>query len=232
MTIRAKTGLTTGKGSRGEPERTRAAILKAAVIEFANEGIAGARTDAIARAARVNKALLYYYFKDKETLYGAVLDQVFSGLAGRMLEVMKQPLPPRQKIVAYAGAHFDYIAASPIYPRLVQHEMMRAGRRGSPHIRRLVERYLRPVEQKLVEVIGQGIASGEFRRVDPLQFLLSMVAMNVFYFGSAPVIAVITGQDPLSPERVAARRAAVLDFVSAALFTKLQGETLEERSNT
>ena len=67
-------------GSRGRPEESRAAILQAAVREFSREGVAGARTDAIARAAGVNKALLYYYFKDKETLYGAVLDQVFGGL--------------------------------------------------------------------------------------------------------------------------------------------------------
>jgi len=40
------------------PEETRTAILQAAVREFAREGIAGARTDAIARAAKVNKALL------------------------------------------------------------------------------------------------------------------------------------------------------------------------------
>ncbi len=64
-------------GSRGRPEESRAAILQAAVREFSREGVAGARTDAIARAAGVNKALLYYYFKDKETLYAAVLDQVF-----------------------------------------------------------------------------------------------------------------------------------------------------------
>lgn len=225
----ARSKITLSKGSRGTPERTRAAILRAAVEEFANEGVAGARTDAIARAARVNKALLYYYFKDKETLYGAVLDQVFSGLAARMHEVMNQPLPPREKILAYAGAHFDYIAASPIYPKLVQREMMRAGRGGSPHIRRLVEKFLRPVEQKLAEAILEGIANGEFRKVDPLQFLLSMVAMNVFYFGSAPVIAVITGKDPLSPERIAARRASVLDFISAALFTRQAFESDQEK---
>ena len=47
-------------GTRGRPEESRAAILKAAVAEFAEHGIAGARTDAIARAAHVNKALLYY----------------------------------------------------------------------------------------------------------------------------------------------------------------------------
>ena len=55
-------------GSRGRPDESRAAILKAAAREFAEHGIAGSRTDAIARKAKVNKALLYYYFKDKETL--------------------------------------------------------------------------------------------------------------------------------------------------------------------
>src|SRR5271156_4457685 len=67
-------------GTRGQPEESRAAILQAAAQEFADHGIAGARTDAIAREARVNKALLYYYFKDKETLYAAVLDHAFAGL--------------------------------------------------------------------------------------------------------------------------------------------------------
>ena len=217
----AKSGKASAKGSR-EPERTRSAILRAAIQEFADEGVAGARTDAIARAAGVNKALLYYYFKDKEALHGAALDQVFSGLAARVDEVLKQPLPPREKILAYAKAHFDYIAGWPIYPKLVQREMMRAGRGGSPHIRRLVDRYLRPVEEKLVAAIREGIERGEFRKVDPLHFILSMVAMNVFYFGSAPVIAMITGMDPLSPPLIAARRAAVIDLISAALFVKPQ----------
>src|SRR5919109_5564125 len=95
-------------GSRGQPEESRTAILQAAIREFSREGIAGARTDAIARAARVNKALLYYYFKDKESLYGAVLDEVFGGLTTTVMKVLTQELPPREKILLYAGAHFDY----------------------------------------------------------------------------------------------------------------------------
>src|SRR5713101_9389483 len=102
-------------GSRGRPEESRAAILQAAVGEFSRESVAGARTDAIARSARVNKALLYYYFKDKESLYGAVLDQVFGGLLACVGEVLSRDLPPRQKIIAYAGAHFDYVASHPLY---------------------------------------------------------------------------------------------------------------------
>ena len=92
-------------GSRGRPEESRAAILEAAVHEFSREGVAGARTDAIARAAGVNKALLYYYFKDKETLYGAVLDQVFGGLTSTLLKMLSSSdLPPRKKLLAYVGA--------------------------------------------------------------------------------------------------------------------------------
>ena len=108
-------------GSRGEPEKTRAAILKSALEEFAHEGVTGARTDEIARRAGVNKALLYYYFKDKEGLYAAALDQVFTGLHDRVMAVLdNHALLPREKLLKYVEAHFDYIASAPVYPRLVQ----------------------------------------------------------------------------------------------------------------
>jgi len=207
-------------GTRGKPEETREAILKAALKEFAQEGLAGARTDAIAHAAGVNKALLYYYFGDKETLYGAVLDTVFSGLSQAVIAALDAETEPPAKILAWVGAHFDYLAASPVAPRLVQRELMRVGRSGSPHMRRLAERYLRPVFAKLVEALRAGMATGEFRRVDPVHFILSAVAMIVFYFGSTPMIEIMTHANPLAPERIAERRFAVIDMVAAALFVK------------
>ncbi len=205
-------------GSRGRPEESRAAILRAAALEFAEHGIAGARTDAIARAARVNKALLYYYFKNKETLYGAVLDNAFSGMKTTVFQVLDSDLPPRQKIMAYAGAYFDFIASNQIYPKLMQREMMRAREGHSEHIDRLVKTYFQPIYGRVRELLHKGIAEGEFRRVDPAHFVPSMVAMIVFYFSSAPVMQRIVRFNPLTPERIAERRAAVLDFISAALF--------------
>jgi TetR/AcrR family transcriptional regulator len=200
-----------------QAERTRAAILDAATREFAAEGVAGARIDEIARAAGVNKAMLYYYYRDKETLYGAVLERVFRGLVERLNALLEQPLAPREKILAYAATHFDYIAASPSYPKLVIGEMMRAGRRGSPHIRHIAARYLRPLQARLFELFRDAVARREIRPVDPQHFLLSMVAMNAFYFGSADFLRTLIGADPLTPARVAARRAAVLDLLAAAL---------------
>jgi AcrR family transcriptional regulator len=205
-------------GSRGQPEESRAAILQAAAREFAEHGIAGARTDAIAREARVNKALLYYYFEDKETLYGAVLDNAFSGLKNTVFQALDQDLAPRDKIIAYVGTYFDFIASNQLYPRLMQREMMRAREGESQHIEKLVKAYLRPIFARVNQVLEEGIAKGEFRPVKTEHFVPSMVAIIVFYFSGAPMIQKIVGFNPLSPQRVAERRAAVLDFISAALF--------------
>lgn len=214
----APAGNKTPVGSRHQPERTRQAILDAAEREFAVEGIDGARTDAIARSAGVNKALLYYYFHDKEALYGAVLDRVFAGLKRAIDEAMAPPLPPREQVLAYAAAHFDYIARSSLYPRLVQRQLMRAFHSNEAQVKHVCDTYFVPMFHRVGQAIVAGIRSGEFREVDPMQFIPSMVAVIVFYFGAMPVLKQMTGVDPLSPESLAVRRAAVLDFISAALF--------------
>ncbi len=215
-------------GSRRQPEVTRAAILKAATAEFARSGLEGARTDEIARAAGVNKALLYYYFQDKEALYGAVLDQVFGGLREKVAAAMDAEPDPGRRLLAYAAAHFDYVASSPQLPRVVLRELLRVSgkpesnrshvRTGSPHIRRIVEQYMRPIYTRLASTLSAGVVSGQLRPVDPQQAIPSVVGTIVFYFVGLPAVALLAPGDPLSPERLAERRAAVLDFIAAALF--------------
>jgi hypothetical protein len=65
----------------------------------------------------------------------------------------------------------------------------------------------------------EGMAEGEFRQVDPQNFALTIVASVVFYFTSAPMLRVVFQYEPLSLERIAERKAAVLDFITHALFT-------------
>jgi hypothetical protein len=98
--------------------------------------------------------------------------------------------------------------------------MMRTGRNASQQINRLVERYHRPLFSKLARVIADGVAAGQFRPVDPIQFIPSMIALVVFYFAVAPVIGRVIGSDPLAPNLIRSRRAAVLDTISTALFVR------------
>lgn len=205
-------------GSRRQPEASRDAILQAALAEFAQEGLAGARMDAIATAAGVNKALLYYYFQDKDTLYGAVLDRFFVGLTERVMDELNGPAPVGERLLRYTSTHFNCIAESPHYAKLFQGELMSAGRGGSPHLTRIVQQYIGPIAMRLTAVLHEGMEGGEFREVDPFQVAPSIAAINVHYFVIAPVAQKLLNRDPYSPEAIRQRRAAVLDFVAAALF--------------
>ena len=69
-------------------DQTRARILEAAVREFGENGLAGARTEQIAEAAGVNKALLYYYFEGKDALYAAALEMVAERAVASSLALM------------------------------------------------------------------------------------------------------------------------------------------------
>jgi TetR/AcrR family transcriptional regulator len=228
--------ITSRRGSRRQPEASRDAILQAALAEFAQEGHAGARMDAIAAAAHVNKALLYYYFRDKESLYGAVLDRFFIRLTERVMSELDAAAPLGERLLRYTCAQFDGIAESPHHARLFQGELMSAGRGGSSHLTRIAERYIRPIAMRVLEVIQQGIATGEFRAVDPIQFAPSIAAINVHYFVIAPVTRALFGRDPYALEAINHRRAAVLDFVAACLFTdreagvKLAAEIASQKS--
>jgi TetR/AcrR family transcriptional regulator len=204
--------------ARKNPELSRRAILEAAAAEFANEGIAGARIDAIAAAAGVNKALLYYYFQDKETLYGAVLEQTFQGLLEDLVRILDTDRSAGYKVLAYALTHFNHVAAHPHYRRMVQHEMMRAGAGQMRHFEKLVQTFFRPLLQRLTEVLETGIAKGEFQKIEPFQFVNSMIAVVVFYFTAVPVMRAVGGFDPLSPEALNRRRRSMLEFIGGALF--------------
>ncbi len=204
-------------GTRGQPEESRAAILRAAVADFAEYGIAGARTDRIAHTAAVNKALLYYYFKDKGALYEAVLDHVFSGMRERVLPVLESDLEPREKLLEYVSRYFDYIAANPRFPRVVQSDWMRVGAHASPQMLRIAREYFAPIYALMGKLLREGAEKGQLRRVNPMDFLPSLVGIVIFYFSTATAMKALLKVDPLSKERITARRKFVLEFITEAV---------------
>ncbi len=200
---------------------SRAAILEHAIAEFAGRGVAGARTAAIAEAAGVNKALLYYYFKDKESLYSASLQEVFSGFVGEALPMLESALSPGEKLLRFSRMHFEYLLQNPNYPRFIQQELSRARDSGeaSANLRAIGATHFIPLQRAGMRAVRDGIASGEFRKVQETGVLRTMLGMNVFYFNSAAIMRIVSGVDPFSPEGIRGHIAMALDFVGAALFT-------------
>jgi TetR/AcrR family transcriptional regulator len=199
---------------RARAEETKAAILRVAADRFATGGLAGARTEAIARAAGVNKALLYYYFKSKEGLYSAVLEEHLKDFSRRARLILTDAGSARQQVLRFVELHFDFISARPYYPVLFMHLMLSGGHL----LQRLMRRYMFPVGDLLMRRIATGIRRGEFRRVDPGQMAVSLVGVNVFYFASAPIVRLLRRVEPLDPAQLRQRKRHVLDLVRFTLF--------------
>jgi TetR/AcrR family transcriptional regulator len=209
-------------GTSIKPAR-RGAILKAATEEFALKGYAGARTEGIARAAGVKHTLLFYHFKTKEQLYREVLGEIFSTWFERVSRALDREASAQERLLTYVNSYFDFIAECPLAPKLVQQEQLRQGSEGSECLRRMAEPYIRPVQRKLARLLKEGISSGEFRDLDVEHCIHSISALVVFYFTNNLAVESLEGVDLCPQRRIKARRKAVLDFVSKAVFTAERG---------
>jgi TetR/AcrR family transcriptional regulator len=211
-------------------DRTRKNILGAAIREFSVHGLAGARTDAIAESAKVNKALLYYYFKSKSGLYAAALEEVSAAVVERALSVLDPSRSAGDRLLRTALNHFDRILTKRDFQSLMQQEMVRLRRGQSESVPLLAKQVFKPLLEKLREVIHEGIETGELCPVDWLQVVYSCMGANVFYFLTAPMMRLTLSFDPLDDAAIESRRKAAVQFLGNALFVdRAHGASLAKR---
>jgi TetR/AcrR family transcriptional regulator len=199
---------------------TREDILEAAERIFGDEGLEGARTEAIAAAAGVNKALLYYYFGSKDGLYRAVLEGYLADFNRQALEVLSSEGSARALLLRYINLHFDFIGAHRHHGPLFQRMLMADEKSWV----RLAREQGLPRLKALLKVIERGMRTGEFRRMDSIHAAISLVSLIVFYFSSAPVLRAVSGIDAYAKANLARRREEVLKFVRHALFKNPESE--------
>lgn len=207
------------RSQQNRADQTRDRILQAAIREFSEHGLAGARTSAIAEAARVNKALLYYYFRDKEALYTAALEEVAGKVAGDAIAVLRLDCSPGERVLRFALQHFDRIFTHHGFQALMQQEMVRFRTGQSNAMRIIAEKAFVPMWGIALDNVRQGIDSGELCKVDPMQMMYAGLGANTFYFLSAPMVRLIADIDPLEPSALVTRRASAIEYLGQSIFT-------------
>ncbi len=177
-----------------------------------------ARTEQIASAAGVNKALLYYYFDSKEKLYSAALETVSARVRDRSMAVFLRDASPGERLLRAALDHFDRILTQREFQSLMQQEMIRLHKGEATELAILAKRIFGPLHAMFQSMVREGTASGELIEAEWLQMLLAALGGNVFYFLSAPVWRLILPFEPFDPEVLRARREALVEFLGKEVF--------------
>jgi AcrR family transcriptional regulator len=115
-----------------DADRTQQEILAAATAEFAAHGFGGARIDAIAERAGVNKKLIYYYFEGKDELFLAVLEQTYADIRAAERELHLESLAPLSAIESLVAFTWRHYLAHPEFLALLNSENMQ----GAGHLKR------------------------------------------------------------------------------------------------
>jgi AcrR family transcriptional regulator len=199
-------------GPSSEAERSIADIMAVATAEFAEKGLSGARIDEIAERTRTSKRMIYYYFKSKEGLYLAVLEEAYHGIRAIEATLDLEHLPPKQALRALVGFTFDYQRANPDFIRLVMNENMHKGEylKKSANIRALNA----PAIDALRDIYRRGLEEGVFREgLDPIDLHTSISALSFFNVSNQHTFSIIFDRDVTAEEQVARRRKSVEDMV-------------------
>ncbi len=186
-----------------DPEGTRRKILAAALQEFVALGIDGARVDAIAARARVNKQLLYYYFGSKDGLFRAVLRE---RLAERAPEAALADRTGPDRLAELQ----DRLAGARDWIRLLMWEALERSGRGP------VEQVARRATlEQWVAAVEEAQAEGALpANLDARQLVLAELGTVLFPLAFPQLTRLITGQAPTSPEFLSDRRAFLVDLGS------------------
>ena len=182
-----------------DADRSQLAILLAARDEFAQHGLGGARVDRIAQRADVNKRLIYYYFKSKDELFLAVLENAYADIRDAETELHLRDMDPAQALRRLTEFTWEYYIAHPEFLTLLNSENLHQGRHLAMSGR--VQEMNSPLIQTLAEILERGRAEGLFRGgIDPVQLYVSIAGMSYFYLSNNHTLSAIFGRDLMTPK--------------------------------
>jgi TetR/AcrR family transcriptional regulator len=169
-------------------EDLRAKVLQAAIEEFADHGLSGARVDRIAQRAGANKQLIYYYFGDKDGLFDAAV----RSMTERFREVRAQiPPEPAERPAAY----FKSFAEDQTFLRILQWEALAIGEGEA------VEEESRAAHARsgVAALKAEQKAGTVPADLDAAQLFLSFQALAAHPFAFTQMTRFITGRNASDP---------------------------------
>jgi len=197
---------------------TRDKILFTAQQVFIEKGKDGARMQEIADRAGVNKAMLFYYFNNKELLYLEVLRSIVRRLFQKVNEVVISEHEPRKKLEQLVEAYINFLIENEGLPRIMLREIASGGETIGKIFNETLSQGENPISVKIHSMIENSIQKGQFRKVDPVQTIISIVGMCVIYFIANPLLRHIFSFKDINQKKfIEKRKKHIVDLLEHGL---------------
>jgi TetR/AcrR family transcriptional regulator len=208
----------------------RDAILDAAEALFARHGFAATTIKEIGARARVNPALLYYYFSSKERLYRAMLRRRIDAFIGRGLEAIEHAASPDEAVRALLATQARFLLDHPTMAQLLTREL--ADHRAR-HAESTIVHLAATLFTRFCAVIRDGQQAGVFRRDLHPQFAAISAVSQIAHFAIArPAIDIFlaSGSKGVTPATADAFARHAAEFALAALHAPAAARTARRRA--
>ena len=196
------------RSRKRNPGESRQRILDAAARHFGEAGFDGARVDTIARAARINKQLLYHYFGNKDALFTHVLERAYQQLREQESALNLDGLPADEAILALVNFTWRFYLSHPHFIRLLNSENQMQAR----HLKR--SRRIAAINAQHLKIYRALIARGQREKtvrgdLDPLQLSINIASLGFFYLINRHTLSTVFKSD-LDSERMRRKRLEVM----------------------
>jgi AcrR family transcriptional regulator len=172
-------------------DTTEEKILSAARKVFITKGMAGARMQDIADEAGMNKALLHYYFKNKEQLFENIFTRLTQGFWQQINSIFESDDPLFDKIRTFCSVYIDKVIENPYIPLFVLYEM---NQRPAGFVKKMF-RGNPPRPDKLMIQIDKSVKAGEIRPINPGQLVMNMLSLCILPFIGKPMFMTVMNID-------------------------------------
>lgn len=154
---------------------SKAHILATALAVFAEKGFAKASMNDIVRASGLSKGGVYWHFKSKDDLITAIFDQFFIEQLALLDEVLVgegTAVAKLTQLANFTGAGVEALATQ--FPTPLEFYALAAREDG---LRTLLKEQFANYQQKVTNLVEEGIANGEFRHVDSVSVAKTVIAL-------------------------------------------------------
>lgn len=194
--------------------KTEEQILEAAQKIFQAKGMDGARMQEIADKASINKAMLHYYYRNKQLLFEAVFQKAFSLLAPQLNNILNDDCSLEEKIKKFTHNYIGFMIKHPYLPNFILQEL----NRNPKFIEKLKNNVAFPNIEKFKIQVKNEVNAGNIIPIRAEQLFINILSLNVFPFVASPLIKALTSFDNNDyKELLETRKNEVSDFIINAI---------------